>query len=176
MKLLQTIVACTAILGFWTATACAKSSFELRSSAFANGAAIPREYSNDGYGCTGKNISPPLQWSGEPKGTVAFALTVFDPDANGGKGWWHWVVYGIDRKTHTFAAAEPQPGHLGKNDFGKPGYGGPCPPPGDTPHHYVFTLYAVDDTPEGYLDGPGLVDAIRGHVLEKATLVGRFSR
>ena len=150
--------------------------FVLASTAFANGATMPHEYSYDAYGCTGKNVSPELYWSGAPRGTKTFALTVFDPDANKGKGWWHWVVYGIDPKTNALAKGVASPGVQGKTSFGTTGYGGPCPPPGDEPHHYVFTLYALDTTLGGSLDGPQLVAAVKGHVLGKAQLVGRFGR
>ena len=93
------VIFSAALLAGSLSKADAKSTFVLRSNAFTNGATIPHEYAYDGYGCTGKNVSPELEWSGVPAGVKSFALTVFDPDANKGKGWWHWVVYGIDPKT-----------------------------------------------------------------------------
>jgi hypothetical protein len=150
--------------------------FTLSSADFAGGATIPQADAFDKGGCPGKNTSPELHWSGAPSGTKSFALTVFDPDARAGKGWWHWVVYGIDAKTAGLAKNEPFPGLEGATDFGSTGYGGPCPPPGDTPHHYIFTLYALDQSVGGSLDGPQLLKAIEGHVVGKATLVGRFGR
>lgn len=154
----------------------AASTFVLTSDAFSNGGTMPHKYSYDSYGCTGDDVSPQLGWSGAPKGTKSFALTVFDPDARKGKGWWHWVLYGIPAATASLVSGVHAAGTEGTTSFGKPGYGGPCPPPGDAPHHYLFTLYALDDTPKGDLDGPRLLDSMKGHVLGKAVLVGRFGR
>ena len=155
-----------------TATAQAKTTFSLGSASFKSGATIPLDYVK----CGGKNTSPELHWSGAPSATKSFALTVFDPDARKGAGWWHWVVYGIPPATHALVAGAKPPGTEGGTSFGAPGYGGPCPPPGDPPHHYQFTLYALDNTPAGTLDGPALLDAIKGHVLAQARLVGMFGR
>lgn len=154
----------------------AASTLALTSAAFSDGGTMPHKYSFNSYGCTGDDVSPQLAWSGAPKNTKSFALTVFDPDARKGKGWWHWVLYGIPSATSSLVTGVHAAGTEGMTSFGKPGYGGPCPPPGDTPHHYIFTLYALDDTPRGALDGPKLVDAIKGHVLAKAVLIGRFGR
>ena len=169
--------ACVALVLILSGTSALKSHFVLASQAFADGQAIPKDYSYDGYGCTGKNVSPELHWSGAPEGTKTFALTVFDPDANGGKGWWHWVVSNIAASTRELSQGDPSPGAQAKTDFGAAGYGGPCPPPGDAPHHYVFTLYALDSEIEGTTsNGPALLEAIKGHILAKAVLVGRFGR
>jgi Raf kinase inhibitor-like YbhB/YbcL family protein len=104
----------------------------------------------NGFGCTGGNVSPQLAWSGAPAGTKSFALTVFDPDAPTGSGWWHWIVVNIPGSTTTLAAGGsgatskmPAGAVETRTDFGKPGYGGPCPPAGDKPHHYIFTVYAL---------------------------------
>jgi len=176
MKTMTIAAAFLALLFCSTATSNAKNTFALGSDDFVDGGKIPHKHSYDGYGCTGKNVSPELHWSGAPDGTKSFALTVFDPDANKGKGWWHWVVYGIDPGTHSFAAGAAPAGVEGKTDFGTSGWGGPCPPPGDPPHHYVFTLYALDKTVDGTLTGPDLLDAIKDHELGKAVIVGRFGR
>jgi len=96
------------------------------------------------FGCTGGNMSPQLSWTGAPAGTKSFALTMYDPDAPTGSGWWHWVVVNLPASTTTLEAGKALPaGALEtRTDFGKPGYGGPCPPPG-APHHYVLTVYAL---------------------------------
>jgi Raf kinase inhibitor-like YbhB/YbcL family protein len=99
------------------------------------------------FGCTGGNVSPQLSWSGAPAGTKSFALTVFDPDAPTGSGWWHWVVVNIPASTTQLASGAsgksmPAGSLETRTDFGKPGYGGPCPPPGK-PHRYIFTIYAL---------------------------------
>lgn len=104
-----------------------------------------------GFGCSGGNKSPELSWSGAPDGTQSFALTVFDPDAPTGSGFWHWVVVNIPPTVTELPmdAGNPRSGLLPqgarqvRTDFGAPGYGGPCPPMGDHPHRYLFTVYAV---------------------------------
>lgn len=128
--------------------------------------------------CGGSNRSPELHWNGVPKGTRSFALIAHDPDAPSPGGWYHWIVYNlpsIDRSiaVHARIAAD----QLGKTSFGKIGYGGPCPPPGK-PHHYRFTLYALDEASISgeHLTGLQLKAAMAGHVLAQATLTGIFAK
>jgi len=105
----------------------------------------------DANGCQGLNQSPALSWQGAPRGTRSFAVTFYDPDAPTGSGWWHWVVFNIPATAQGLAAgagkarARKLPGGAvqGRTDFGTPGFGGACPPPGDRPHRYVFTVYAL---------------------------------
>lgn len=101
------------------------------------------------FGCKGENISPQLNWEGAPEGTKSFVLTVYDPDAPTGSGWWHWVVINIPASTKELprgagSGKAPLPKEVRqiRTDYGQPGYGGPCPPPGN-PHHYIFTVYAL---------------------------------
>lgn len=116
----------------------------------ANGRIADEQVFN-GFGCQGANVSPALQWKGAPAGTKSFAVTVYDPDAPTGSGWWHWVVFNIPADVTSLAkdAGNPQANRApsgsvqSRTDFGKPGYGGPCPPTGDKPHRYQFTLYAL---------------------------------
>jgi Raf kinase inhibitor-like YbhB/YbcL family protein len=104
-----------------------------------------------GMGCTGQNISPYLHWINAPAGTKSFAVTAYDPDAPTGSGWWHWVVYNIPASTTELVAGAgassgrnaPAGSVQGTTDFGTKGYGGPCPPTGDKPHHYHFTVFAL---------------------------------
>ena len=105
----------------------------------------------NGYGCTGGNRSPAMSWSGAPPGTRSFAVTVFDPDAPTGSGWWHWLLYDIPVNVNSLpeGAGDRDGRHLpagavqGRTDFGTPAFGGACPPRGDRPHRYVFTVYAL---------------------------------
>lgn len=103
----------------------------------------------NGMGCTGQNISPYLHWVNAPAGTKSFAVTAYDPDAPTGSGWWHWVMYNIPASTTELVAGAgngknaPRGSVQGTTDFGTKGYGGPCPPPGDKPHHYHFTVFAL---------------------------------
>jgi Raf kinase inhibitor-like YbhB/YbcL family protein len=130
-------------------------------------------------GCTGRNVAPALQWRGEPPKTQSYALVVFDPDAPTGHGWYHWVVVDIPERVHALTpAALPAGAREGSNDFGAAGYGGPCPPPGSR-HHYVFTLYALDEPRlpgDAVPSGEQIAGALRGHVLGKATLTGTYGR
>lgn len=114
------------------------------------GGTVPQKFVFNGMGCTGENVSPALEWSNAPADAKSFAVTVYDPDAPTGSGWWHWVVYNIPADAHALPegagsgkAELPAGAMQGRTDFGAPGYGGPCPPPGDKPHHYVFTVYAL---------------------------------
>jgi Raf kinase inhibitor-like YbhB/YbcL family protein len=101
------------------------------------------------FGCTGKNVSPALEWKGAPKDARSFVLTLYDPDAPTGSGFWHWVVINIPAATTSIpagASGTPKmpPGALEmRTDFGTTGYGGPCPPAGDQPHRYIFTIFAL---------------------------------
>jgi Raf kinase inhibitor-like YbhB/YbcL family protein len=133
---------------------------------------IPRAHT-----CDGEDRAPALAWSGAPPKTSAFALIVHDPDAPRGD-WVHWVVFDLPRTTRSLrSGAGPDGGTEGTNDFGKTGWGGPCPPPGSA-HRYVFELYALD-APIGLPAGSSRDDvqrAMKGHVLGRASLVGRYAR
>ena len=120
---------------------------KLTSAEISNGATIRNEQVFNSFGCTGQNISPSLNWTGAPKGTKSFAISIYDPDAPTGSGWWHWVVFNIPASTTSIpknagdlkAKLMPEGAIQSRTDFGSPGYGGPCPPKGDKPHHYHFT-------------------------------------
>ncbi|MGZ3787890.1 MAG: YbhB/YbcL family Raf kinase inhibitor-like protein [Bacteriovorax sp.] len=118
--------------------------FTAWSSSLNPGQTVPKVYS-----CEGKNISPPLEWKEAPKETKSFAVTVFDPDAPKIGGWWHWAVVNIPPNVHKLEEGASNQNKLPKDavevktDFGYSHYGGPCPPKGDSPHHYIFTVYAL---------------------------------
>ena len=142
---------------------------ELTSAAFGEGDRIPERYS-----CDGDDVSPPLAWTAPPEGAATLALCVDDPDA-GRYPFTHWLAWSLPLEG-ALAEGEPAPAE-GRNDFGAPGYRGPCPPPGK-PHRYVFTLYALDAAPElGPSDRRLSFDkAIDGHVVATAELVGVYGR
>lgn len=128
--------------------------------------------------CGGANRSPELHWRGAPQTTRSFALIMHDPDAPHPDGWYHWIVYNLPASTTSLSQdATVAPEELGLTSFEQPGYGGPCPPAGK-PHHYNFTLYALDETsvPGTNLTGPELKRAIQGHILAKTRVTGMFGR
>jgi len=140
-----------------------------------------------GFGCSGGNESPHLKWEGAPQGTRSFALTCFDPDAPTGSGFWHWVVVDIppDVRELPAGAGNPASGKLPagalqvRTDYGKPGYGGPCPPEGDHPHRYLFTIHAVslEKLPVTADTSAAIVGfQLHFNTLAKASLMGLFKR
>jgi Raf kinase inhibitor-like YbhB/YbcL family protein len=151
-------------------------SFKLASSAFAEGGAIPPRYT-----CEGHDVSPPLAWSGVPPGTRSLALIVDDPDAPDPVAprmtWVHWVMYDIPPAAGQLAegAAAPAGAKEGPNDWGRTGWGGPCPPIGR--HRYFFKLYALD-TVLGLVgaEKAQLDAAMRGHVVAEAKLIGTYQK
>ncbi len=144
--------------------------FALRTSAFQQGQNIPTRYT-----CDGENLAPPLAWSDPPVGTRSFALILNDPDAPSGT-FTHWLQYDIPPTTMELQG-QPCGRTLG-NDFGRTGYGGPCPPKGHGPHRYVFTVYALDvDTLDVHgKNREALERALHPHTLSTARLMGRYER
>jgi Raf kinase inhibitor-like YbhB/YbcL family protein len=164
--------------------------FKLTSRSFKDGDYLASNHilsKEFGFGCAGGNQSPQLSWSGAPSGTKSFALTCFDPDAPTGSGFWHWLIVNIPPTTTELAldAGNPNspklpPGALQtRTDVGKPGYIGPCPPEGDHPHRYVFTIFAVSqETLPVAADTSAAIVGFNLHfnTLAKATLMGLFKR
>jgi hypothetical protein len=141
----------------------------------------------NGFGCTGKNQSPELKWAAIPQGTKSFAITVYDPDAPTGSGWWHWIVYNIPANITEIAAGAGEPtGKLlppgavqGRTDYGTHAFGGACPPQGDKPHRYVFTVHAIkiekiEAPPDASAALIGFM--INANALGKASFTARFGR
>jgi hypothetical protein len=168
-------------------TAAKASAFKLSSPELKAGQILPASYEFAGFGCAGDNLSPALQWQGTPAGTQSFAVTVYDPDAPTGSGWWHWMVYNLPADTTALprgagSVDKPQlpAGAVQQRiDFGVQGYGGVCPPAGSPPHRYMFTVYALktakldipaDATPAlaGYI--------INANTLAKASFTVRYAR
>jgi hypothetical protein len=152
-----------------------------------SGGMIQAEQVFQGFGCTGGNVSPALSWSGAPAKTKSFALTVYDPDAPTGSGWWHWVVFNIPASATSLAKnagdpkanLAPQGAMQSRTDFGVPGWGGPCPPQGDKPHRYVFTVFALDvERLDANADAsPAFIGFnLHFHTLAKASLTAKYGR
>jgi len=149
----------------------------LTSDAFRSGDKIPQRFT-----CDGANVSPPLSWSGAPETARGFAIVCSDPDAPGGT-FYHWAVFDIPPGTaqlaENYKATTGAPSHEAVNDFGKQGYGGPCPPRGHGSHHYHFRLFALDTESLRVGPRPSCRDVERiskQHVLAEAELVGTFAR
>lgn len=145
MRLMATIL----FVGLtWFSSPVSGAEFRLFSKEIKNGQIGEAQVLNS-FGCKGENISPELAWEGAPAGTKSFVVTVYDPDAPTGSGWWHWVVVDIPASAKELPRGSgsgkgelPKGARQTRTDFGKPGYGGPCPPPGN-PHHYIFTIHAL---------------------------------
>lgn len=144
---------------------------KITSVAFQNNTKIPSKYT-----CDGENINPPLEFVDVPNNTKSLVLIVDDPDAPS-KTWVHWVVYNINPDvTEVEENSIPEGGIEGMTDFGKPGYGGPCPPSGT--HRYFFKLYALDatfDIPQNATKQM-VEEKMEGHILDKAEFIGFYSR
>ncbi len=158
--------------------------FTLSSQQLQAGKTLSNDQVFSGFGCTGKNISPQLQWQGAPTGNKSFAITVYDPDAPTGSGWWHWTVVNIPADVRELPAGASQ-GKLpagavqGRSDYGQAAFGGACPPVGDKPHRYQFTVWAlktdkleIDQQSSGALVGYML----RANALGKAELEAHYGR
>jgi hypothetical protein len=183
---MRLITFATAVLLGWSVSARAEGGMSLASADITPGATIADGHVFNSFGCTGGNRSPALSWNGAPAGTKSFAVTIYDPDAPTGSGFWHWVVYDIPATVTSLPEGAGAvhstvlpPGTIqGRTDYGQMGYGGPCPPQG-TPHHYNITVFAVDTDK---LDGDENTSAavigfqLHYHTLAKATLTGLYGR
>lgn len=160
--------------------------FTLSSSSIKHNKTISNKYIFNGMGCKGENKSPQITWKNVPNGTQSFAVTVYDPDAPTGSGWWHWTVFNISSQASSLpenASLDrtklPQGAIEGRTDFGEKGYGGPCPPIGSAPHHYIITVYALKipniDLPSDA--SPAMLGFyINQNTIAKASITGLYSR
>jgi Raf kinase inhibitor-like YbhB/YbcL family protein len=182
MKLLAAL--CIASL---PVSALAAGAFKLESAEVKPGATMAAKHVFKGFGCEGGNVSPSLRWSSAPAGTRSFAVTIYDPDAPTGSGWWHWVMFNIPANVTSLpeGAGDPAGGKApqgavqSRTDFGKPGYGGPCPPQGDKPHRYIFTVYALKaDKIDADADASGALVGfmLNANKLAKASFTAKYGR
>jgi Raf kinase inhibitor-like YbhB/YbcL family protein len=179
------VIATAALTG---AAAASAQKFTVTSADLPAGKPIAAQYVFNGFGCTGGNISPALSWKNAPAGTKGFAVMVHDPDApTGGAGFWHWVVVNLPASATGLAQgagaadgkALPEGARQINTDFGAPGYGGPCPPQGNKPHRYNFTVYALkvdklDLPPNATASLTGFM--VNSNALGKARLMARYGR
>jgi Raf kinase inhibitor-like YbhB/YbcL family protein len=182
-------LAVSAFLAAAASSASAGTSFKLTSPTIKDGATLTLDQVFKGFGCEGKNLSPALEWKGAPKDTKSFAVTVYDPDAPTGSGWWHWVMFNIpadvtrlDAEAGNPASSKTPKGAVqSRTDFGVPGFGGACPPEGSKkkPHRYIFTVFALktdkldlDANASGALVGYML----NANKLGKASFTARYGR
>jgi len=163
------------------------SGFKLASPEIKAGSMMPKSFEFNGFGCSGENKSPALVWRDAPKDTKSFAVTMYDPDAPTGSGWWHWVVINIPADVTELVAGAgalnsttlPKGAVQGRTDFGVSAWGGTCPPQGDKPHRYIFTIYALKTDK---LDVPADATAaltgymIHANMLGKASFTAKYGR
>ena len=169
----RTIVAVlvAALLGIPEAARAA--TFTLTSPAMRAGGTLPPAQVHDRYGCAGSNRIPVLAWGTPPSDTRSLAVTMFDPDANGGRGFWHWAIFDLPPATRGLSGALPAGALVGRNGFGDSGYGGACPPPGP-PHHYVLTVWALGEPALPF--GTGTRDeAVSAYLATHATAKARMT-
>ncbi len=185
---LKFIAAACALAACLSAPAYAGSAaFSLSSSEIKSGHTLDAKQVFNAFGCAGGNQSPALTWTQGPEGTRSYAVTMYDPDAPTGSGWWHWVVYNIPANvTHLEANAGEVSGKNlpagavhGRTDFGASAFGGACPPVGDKPHRYIFTVYALKaDVLEVPADASAALIGFMIHStkLGKAILTAKYAR
>lgn len=163
----------------------AQKTFTLTSTSIGGEATVNEEF--NGFGCTGNNESPQLSWKNAPKGTKSFAITMYDPDAPTGSGWWHWIVFDIPENIKELVS---NAGNIKSNlvskeaiqsitDFGVGGYGGPCPPEGHGIHQYIITVHALKTDKLGLNENtnPAVVGYyLWNNTIAKASIVMYYQR
>lgn len=173
------------LLGMMPTLIFSQNAFTLKSKDLAGNATQLQEF--NGFGCSGENNSPQLSWENAPEGTKSFAVTMYDPDAPTGSGWWHWLIFDIDAKVNELKAnagniklkLHPKKSIQSINDYSFNGYGGPCPPKGHGFHQYVITVYALKVDTLGLKENtnPAVVGYyLNSNTIGKASLVSYYSK
>ncbi len=160
--------------------------FEMKSEDISEGHHMDKTFEYKGFGCDGDNLSPMLEWSNPPERTKSFALTVYDPDAPTGSGWWHWIVTdipkdvsGLPQGAGSRGSQLPKGSQSHSNDFGSKQFGGACPPENDGMHRYQFTVWALPDEKLSLADDatPALIGyMLNAKSLGKATITATYAR
>lgn len=175
MKILSTLFTCLSI-------SMVLASGTLKSQSFQNGKSLMNNQVANVFGCNGKNMSPDISWTGFPKDTKSFAITVYDPDAPTGSGFWHWVAHDIKPNVSSIKqgmSTKNVPFAEAINDYGMKGYGGACPPEGHGKHRYQLTVYAlgVDSLPVPKDASPAVIRfMIMANTIEKSSIEATYSR
>ncbi len=147
--MLRTTLLASLLAASGLASSAAADTFKLTSPHIAEGTQLDAAQVFQGFGCEGGNVAPTLAWTGAPEGTESFAVTVYDPDAPTGSGWWHWFAFNIPAEVSELPSGAAVPKGVVEltNDYGAEGFGGACPPPGEV-HRYNFTVHALGTTLE----------------------------
>ena len=162
----------------------AHAKIELTSTDITDGGVLKTAQVFNGFGCTGENISPQLSWTGVPENTKSLAITIYDPDAPTGSGWWHWLAFNIPTTAESIASGAslksmPDGTIESRTDYGAAGFGGACPPVGDKPHRYIVTLYALN-TDKLDLDANATAAmvgfSLNATMIEKTSITATFGR
>jgi Raf kinase inhibitor-like YbhB/YbcL family protein len=181
----KTLIPLLSAFGLCVGVSLSVHALELSSTDIGNEKTLGSAQVYQGLGCSGGNASPTLSWSDVPVGTKSFAITAYDPDAPTGSGWWHWTVYDLPASLRSLPAGAGKAGALpggakqGRNDYGSNDFGGACPPQGDRPHHYIFTVFAlkVDKLPVPADASAALIGyMLNANKLGTATITARFGR
>lgn len=164
----------------------AEEPMRLTSPQFVDRGWLGQEAVYQGFGCSGGNLSPALEWTGAPAGTKSFVVTAYDPDAPTGSGWWHWTVFNLPAEVSGLEQGAGSPGGnlpadavQGRNDFSTNEFGGACPPKGADPHRYVFTVFAMPDAtlPIGAESSGAMVGFFAENMsLSRASLTAYYGR
>lgn len=181
--MLKKIIALSVIASIFSFANFAQAKMTLKSQSIAENKMLKNDQVFSGFGCTGKNISPQLSWSGAPAETKSYAIMAYDPDAPTGSGWWHWVAFNIPKDTNSVAENFGASDHEGiiqsRTDFGTYGFGGACPPVGDKAHRYKFTVYALktDKLPLDKDASAAMVGyMVRANAIDSATITAKYGR
>ncbi|QDL55143.1 YbhB/YbcL family Raf kinase inhibitor-like protein [Rhodoferax aquaticus] len=181
----KSLISVLCAVGFGAGVSMSAHALDLSSTDIANGKTLTSAQVFEGFGCTGGNVSPALSWSNVPAGTKSFAITAYDPDAPTGSGWWHWTAYDLPAALRSLPSGAGKAGALpagakhGRNDYGSQEFGGACPPPGDKPHRYIFTVFALGvDKLEVPADASAALIGymLNANKLGTASITARFGR
>ncbi len=182
--MLHRLVAPLLLAGLSVSTLAQAERFQLSSPDMSPNQPLAAEFVFNGFGCQGGNQSPALRWNTPPAGTRSLAITVYDPDAPTGSGWWHWQVVNLPASTRELprnasVSGLPAGAVQTRTDFGQPGYGGACPPPGHGRHRYQFTVWALSSEQlplNAEASGAMTGYMLRQHALGQASLTVKYAR